>query len=277
MDCGAQNLLSMLFFLLALWSYAWYARRPGVGRYAAVAAFFALGLMAKPQIITLPFVLLLWDYWPLGRMFCGEQDGAAKYAPCSFSYLVVEKTPLFLLSLGSAIITMKAQRAGGAVRSALEFSLPVPLENAVLSYARYLGKAFWPSRLAPLYPHPGNSLAGWQVAGAGLVLAAVTVAVLAARRERISCGRLVLVFRALVPMIGLVQVGEAAMADRYAYLPFIGLFLMVGWGFADFARRRLPAKALAVPAIGALGALMVVAHIQLDYWGDDVTLWSRIH
>ncbi len=268
-----KNLLSMLFFLLALWSYAWYARRPGVGRYAAVAGFFALGLMAKPQIITLPFVLLLWDYWPLRRMFGGEQDDGLKR---SFSYLVVEKIPLFLLSMGSAIVTMRAQRAGGAVRSALEFSLPVRLENAIVSYARYVGKAFWPSRLAPLYPHPGNSLAGWQVAGAGLVLAAVTVAVLAARRERYLAVGWFWFLGTLVPMIGLVQVGEAAMADRYAYLPFIGLFLMVCWGVADFAlRRKLPAKVLAVAAIGVLCALGVVAHIQLGYWGDNVTLWSH--
>jgi len=271
-----KNLLSMLFFLLALWSYAWYARNPGAGRYAAVAGLFALGLMAKPQIITLPFLLLLWDYWPLRRMFSAPQDGTAKYVSRSFSYLIVEKIPLFLLSLASAIITMKAQKAGGAVRSALEFSFPVRLENALVSYARYVGKAFWPSRLAPLYPHPGNSLAGWQVAGASLVLVASTALVLAMRRERYLAVGWFWFLGTLVPMIGLVQVGEAAMADRYAYLPFIGLFLMVIWGVSDWAaRRKIATKALAVPAGGVLCALMVVAHIQLGYWGDNVTLWSH--
>jgi tetratricopeptide (TPR) repeat protein len=271
-----KNLLSMLFFLLALWAYGWYARKPGVGRYVAVAILFALGLMAKPQIITLPLVLLLWDYWPLERMFSGQLDSPAVYAGRSFPGLVLEKIPLLLISAGSGIITMTAQRAGGAVRSAMEVPFAARLENALVAYARYAGKAFWPVRLAPLYPHPGNSLAGWQVAAAGLFLLAVTAVVIAASKQRYLTVGWFWFLGTLIPMIGLVQVGEAAMADRYAYLPFLGLFLMVCWGIADWAsQRRISPQRLAVPALGALAALAVVTHVQLGYWGDNVALWSH--
>lgn len=272
-----KNLLSMLFFLLALWAYGWYARKPDVGRYAVVAILFALGLMAKPQIITTPLVLLLWDYWPLGRMFSSQRESSGReYAARPFAALFLEKIPLLLLSTASAIITMKAQQAGGAVRTAVEFSFAVRAENAVVAYARYLGKAFWPGTLAPLYPHPGNFLASWQVVTAGLFLLAVTVVVLAARRQRYLAVGWFWFLGTLVPMIGLVQVGEAAMADRYAYLPFLGLFFMVCWGVADWAKQRnIPARVLAAPALAALLVLAAMTHIQLGYWSDNVTLWSH--
>jgi tetratricopeptide (TPR) repeat protein len=272
-----KNVLSMFFFLLALWAYAWYARNPQVGRYVVVAILFALGLMAKPQIITLPLVLLLWDYWPLGRMFRpqAETSGMA-YRPSTFMGLVIEKVPLFLLSIASAIITMKAQHAGGAVRSVVEVSLTARLENAVVAYARYVGKAFWPLHLAPLYPHPGNNLPGWQVAAATLFLLAVTGAVVVADKQRYLTVGWLWFLGTLVPMIGFIQVGEAAMADRYAYLPFLGLFVMVCWGVANWAEwRTLTPQWLALAALAAMTALAVVTHLQLNYWGNNVTLWSH--
>jgi tetratricopeptide (TPR) repeat protein len=159
-----------------------------------------------------------------------------------------------------------------------EYSLSVRLQNAVVSYARYVGKAFWPSRLAPLYPHPGNSLTAWQVAAASVFLLAITALVLAPRQRRwryLAVGWFWFL-GTLVPMIGLVQVGEAAMADRYAYLSFLGLFLMVGWGASDWIEQRhISVRWLAVPALAVLLALAAVAHRQLSYWGDNVTLWSH--
>jgi protein O-mannosyl-transferase len=271
-----KNLLSMLFFLLALWGYAWYARKPGVERYIVVAFLFVLGLMAKPQIITLPFVLLLWDYWPLERLLPAQRDSGSAYARRSLVGLVLEKIPLLLMSAASAIITMKAQHAGGALRSVLEVPFASRLQNAVVAYARYFGKAFWPARLASLYPLHASSPPGWQVAAASLFLLAVTVAVVMARKQRYLMVGWFWFLGTLVPMIGLVQVGEAAMADRYAYLPFLGLFFAVCWGVADGAvERKISPQVLTVPALAALIALAVVTLFQLSYWSDNAALWSH--
>jgi tetratricopeptide (TPR) repeat protein len=295
-----KNLLSMLFFLLALGVYRWYAREPRAGRYSVVAFLFALGLMAKPQVITLPFVLLLWDYWPLRRMFADGGRAAtgteAVFPPRSFPRLLLEKLPLVALSAISAVVTMKAQRVGGGINP--ELSLSTRLANAAVCYARYVGKAVWPTRLAPMYPHPGNSLAKSEVFAALLFLLVVTALVIAARRHRYLPVGWLWFLGALIPMIGLVQVGRQAMADRYAYLPFIGLFIMICWGVADCvvassrwlaSRRGLTAAGadaanshqpigailLATVCAGVLVALMLAAHRQIDYWGDNVTLWSH--
>ena len=175
-----KNVLCTFFFFAALIAYCWYARQPDWRRYLAFTGLFVLGLMSKPMVITLPFVLLLLDYWPLGRIRGGQGD--APHAP--LSKLVVEKIPLLALSAASAVITMQAQRAGGAVRSTAQFSLGVRLENAVVAYAMYLWKMIWPSHLAPIYPHPGDSLAGWQVGTSALVLLAVTGVALKFRARR---------------------------------------------------------------------------------------------
>ena len=306
-----KNLLSMLFFLLALGVYRWYARQPRPGRYSVIAFLFALGLMAKPQVITLPFVLLLWDYWPLRRMALGHQAAFDTPDDCpalaktrlergtpqrSFSHLLLEKLPLVALSAISAVITVKAQQRGGLNP---EVSLSARLANAAVCYARYVGKAFWPTRLAPMYPHPGNSLAKWEVLTALLFLLMVTALVIAGRRHRYLPVGWLWFLGTLIPMIGLVQVGRQAMADRYAYLPFIGLFIMICWGVADcvvasgrwLERRRSESPAAGAEAAtrhqsigtillatlcgGVLVVLVLVAHRQIDYWGDNVTLWSH--
>ena len=273
-----KTMLSTLFFLLALGAYRWYAREPRIGRYAVVALLFALGLMAKPQVIMLPFVLLLWDYWPLGRMF-PDNEGAGKgtksatlYEAKSFVALVEEKLPLFAIAALDALVTMKAQGAS----KFQPYTFVVRLENAIVSYARYVGKAFWPAWLAPHYPHPGNSLKAWQVLGALSFLSAVTGLVIAAWRRRYLTVGWLWFLVTLIPMIGLVQVGGQAMADRYAYQPFLGLFIMVCWGAAEWAKeRRLPAVVLPAVSIVILLMLSALTHRQVGYWNDELSLWSH--
>jgi len=275
-----KNLLSMLFFLLALGAYRWYALKPRVDRYTLVAFLYALGLMAKPQVVTFPFVLLLWDYWPLRRMFAGGRESsepatATVIPPRSFAWLVVEKLPLFVLSAASAVITMKAQRLGGAMSGPQNtYPFLLRLENAVVSYVRYMDKAVWPSHLAFMYPH--SSFAVWQVVTALVLLLVITAMVFVNRRRRYLIVGWFWFLGTLVPMIGLVQVGAQAMADRYAYLPVVGLFIMICWGVSEWAEQRHSYSTwLVAPSIVALLTLAVVAHRQIGYWSDNVTLWAH--
>ena len=273
-----KTVLSMLFFLLALGAYDRYARKPEVIGYLAVCVLYALGLMAKPMVITFPFVLLLWDYWPLRRMFPEKHENAppGEYPAAPFFWLALEKVPLLILSAASALITLKAQRAGGAVRSVMEYSLGVRLQNAIVSCARYVGKAVWPWPLAPMYPHPGDTLNHATVAAACCMLLIITGLVVLARRHRYLPVGWFWFLGTLVPMIGLVQVGAAAMADRYAYLPFIGLFIMLAWGLPEWSRQRhLKAVWLAAPALALLLAFSIVSRRQLAYWSNNVLLWSH--
>jgi Flp pilus assembly protein TadD len=274
-----KNLVSMLFFLLTLATYRWYAQKPKDARYVVVAALFALGLMSKPQVITLPFVLLLWDYWPLQRFSFGattpstESPGSTAIPVQRLASLIWEKVPLLALCAVSAIMTMRAQSSGGATSG---FARALRVENAIISYARYLGKAFWPSRLALFYPYPLSLYPKWQVAGAAFLLLAITVAVaLAYRRRYLTVGWLWFL-GTMVPMIGVVQVGTQAMADRYGYLPFIGLFIMVCWLVADWAGQRtdrlILARAIAVVVLGVFGLL---AYQQVGFWEDHITLWTH--
>lgn len=273
-----KNVLSMLFFLLALGTYHWYTRHPGLRRYAVMAGLFALGLMAKAQIITFPFVLLLWDYWPLGRMNFSPappDDRAPAQPRRSFWWLAAEKTPLLALAAAGAVLTIKAQRAVDAIASTVRYPFPIRLENAILSYVRYLGKALWPAHLAPMYPLPAGGLKVWEVAAALLLLAALTAGVLASKRGYLVVGWFWFL-GTLVPMIGLVQVGSQAMADRYAYLSFLGLFIMICWGLADVAQRRhLGVKWLAGLSLAVLIALTTLTHHQIGYWRDNTVLWSH--
>jgi len=293
-----KNLLSMLFFLLALCAYVWYARRPTGARFAAVVVLFALGLMAKPQIIMLPFILLLCDYWPLGRLavHCRvpqawrfsrpgylqgsrhpglehrETWGNQVKSEKRFLWLVLEKLPLFALAAASAFLTLAAH-SRGAMR-------PLPLSyrvaNALVCYLQYVKLAFWPSRLAVYYPHPLLPLRSWNVLAAFLFLILVTGTVIAERRRRYLPVGWFWFLITLVPMIGVVQVGLQGMADRYAYLPLIGIFLMTTWVLADWASgRRIPLAIQSAVAIVVLAALVVVTHQQLRYWRDSVTLWTH--
>ena len=295
-----KNLLSMFFFLLGMAAYRWYvsaevdpaiqkgkgrrsaqAGEPNLGRYAVMTLCFVLGLMSKPQIITFPFLLLLWDYWPLRRMAAGKPDAPggtldAAFPARSFWWLVKEKIPLFVICAASAVVTVFAQKSGGAIASLKLYPFSVRLTNAIVAYVRYIGKAGWPTRLAPLYPHPWHPLPMWQVLPSLLALAAITIFVLSTRGRRYLLVGWLWFLGALVPMIGIVHVGNQAMADRYAYLPYIGLFVMVCWGIADIAsQRRVPMAAMWTVSLLALAALALVTHRQLSYWNDNVTLWEH--
>lgn len=275
-----KNVLSTFFFFLTIAAYGWYAQKPQWRRYLLVAVLFALGLMAKPMVITLPFVLLLLDYWPLGRM-AGSVLLSADVAKVSLSKrplpkLMLEKVPLLALSVASAIITLKAQRSGYAVRTLYQFSVSSRVENAVVAYALYLWKMVWPARLAIGYPYPATGLPAWQWLLSSLVLICITVLVMIFRSKGYLPVGWFWFLGTLVPVIGLVQVGDAAMADRYGYIPLIGIFLMIAFGLVDLAsaRRARPVWQVAAAAI-VLVALGVVAIRQMSYWNSEYHLWSH--
>ncbi len=270
-----KNVLCTFFFFGALAAYCWYARKPDWRRYLTFASLFAMALMSKPMAITLPFVLLLLDYWPLGRIQ-GGPAGGRPISQAPLFKLLAEKLPLLVLSAASAVVTIQAQKAGGAVRSIAQFSLGVRLENAAVAYATYLWKMIWPSRLAPLYPHPGDSLAVWQVVISALVLLALTAAVLRFRSRRYLLTGWLWFLGTLVPVIGLVQVGDQAMADRYAYIPLIGIFVMIAWGATDLAdSRHIGLSARMIPPACVLLALAFATHRQLGYWSSNYDLWTH--
>ena len=271
-----KTMLSMVFFLLALGAYGWYARVPRVSRYLLVALLFGIGLMAKPQIITLPFVLLLWDYWPLRRMVLpGETRPCSTatfiYPVQSISWLIKEKIPLLFLCGMDALLTMKIQ-------SGWKFKPPLPsrLANAAFSYWLYVRKFFWPSDMAPFYPHLGGLLSAWQLWSAILFLAAITVLVVKERRHRYLPVGWFWFLGTLIPNIGLMQVGLQGMADRYAYVSYLGLFIMVCWGVSDWKeQRRVSVAWVASASAVVVLVLTVVTFRQIGYWQDDFTLWEH--
>ena len=271
-----KNVLSTMFFLLTLGAYGWYTQKPDWKRYFAVAGLFVCGLASKPMVVTLPLVLLLLDYWPLGRIQGWSETREMCPPQTSPGKLVIEKLPLLALSAASAAITMYAQRAAGAI-PASTFPLGVRLKNALYCYALYAWKAIWPAKLAPLYPHPGYSLSIWKLIFAVLFLVATSALVVKFRSRR---GYLLVgwlwFLGTLVPVIGLVQAGNQAMADRYAYIPLIGLFVMVAWGTADFAERtKLPVPWKIVTALCVLAALSLLTWRQIGYWRTSFDLWGH--
>src|SRR5512139_1612417 len=261
-----KDVLSGFFWLLTLLLYVRYVNSPGTVRYLLVVASFAAGLMSKPMLVSLPLVMLLLDYWPLKRL--GTQA-----SPVS---LLKEKLPFFLLSLLSALVTMHAQKAGGALKSMDVVPLAMRVENSLVSYATYIVKTVWPQDLALFYPFP-LSLALWQVLASCLLLIAVSAGVVLLRKRHpyLLTGWLWFLIT-LVPVIGLVQVGGQAMADRYTYIPHIGLFVMAAWAVPELLkgmrRRRV---VLAGAACVILAILTVVTWRQLGYWRDNITLYER--
>lgn len=275
-----KTLLSTVFFLLALGAYRWYASSPRVSRYLVVASLFGLGLLAKPQVIALPFVLLLWDYWPLRRMFADYYPAPSPSGtpgPCpsrGLFWLLGEKVPLLFLCGLSAGLTMVAQ--GMARPSNWISSFWMRLGNAFLAYGRYVRKGFWPSDLALQYPYVKGSTWHWQTFVALAFLLAVSAFVVVYRRHRYLVVGWLWFLVTLLPMIGIIQVGLQSMADRYAYDSFLGLFLMICWGVPDWAeRRRIPAAAVGALGVAALLALSVVTYRQVNYWKDAFLLWSH--
>jgi protein O-mannosyl-transferase len=279
-----KNVLSMTFFLLALCAYGWYVREPRVRRYAWVVALYALGLMVKPQVITFPFLLWLLDYWPLARIGVGSKArrGKTRETTSSRSLLVItEKVPLLLLSAASAILTMSAQKAGLAVKPLEQYSPLLRVETAVVAYVSYICKLLWPVRLVGMYPHPTRLYPAGEVIAAMAFLLVMTVLVLRAPQRRYLAVGWFWYLGSMVPMIGLVQVGDQEMADRYAYIPFIGLFVIAVWQSADWwsglqeKRREVYARWLAIPVICCLLALGTATWRQVGYWHDTESFWRR--
>jgi len=280
-----KTVLSMFFFLLALAAYGWYARRPGVGRYLAVTVAYALGLMSKAQVITFPCVLLLLDYWPLGRIAPPEVvGGELAVAPArgpSFWKLIWEKVPWFAMSAVSAVITMTTGGAGFNYMVETEvtrakFPLWIRLATAAIAYVKYLGKAFWPANLALMYPHPGFATSIPAAALSALAIVAVTALVVIFRQHRFLLVGWFWFLGTLVPMTGLIPIGVQAMADRYAYIPLLGIFVIVCWGAADLIKRwHVPTAVAAAGTAVILVALGFALHRQVSFWSDNVTLWTH--
>jgi protein O-mannosyl-transferase len=270
-----KDVLSGVFFMLTLWAYGRYARGNGARSfwYLTVLVLFALGLMCKPTLVTVPFVLLLLDYWPLGR----TQPSASRGGGISKRrlWLVVEKLPLFVLSAASCVATLLAQK------QALDASLKPPLEervaNALVSYIVYLGQMIWPARLAVLYPYPEGNLKVPQVVLALLLLLIISTAFFMWRRKYpfLLTGWL-WYLGMLVPMIGIIQVGSQVRADRYTYLPQIGLYLLVAWSAMELFRQWPRSRViLAGAGLLVITALITCSYFQTSYWHDTETLWNH--
>ena len=270
-----KSLLSTLLFFLALGAYGWYARKPSIARYCSVAFLFALGLMAKPMVITLPFVLLLLDYWPLGRMGPGASPGPLATSRKPLPSLFLEKVPLLILSGASAVTTVAAQVRGEAVVSLSTIPISWRIQNAVVSYVLYLFKAAWPLRLAVFYPEKAPMF--WEVFLAFLFLSAISVWVWRERKQRpyLLTGWL-WYLGTLVPVIGLVQVGLQAMADRYAYIPLIGIFVMLVWRLAEAADSLAYPMRVRIAVVSViLVALAALTWRQIGFWQSPVILWTH--
>ncbi len=298
-----KDVLSAFFWMLSLGAYARYASRPGIARYGLVLLFFILGLMSKPIVVTLPFVLLLLDYWPLCRWHPpgispakgaesstsfdspgggakenpAEKENVPVFQPASAGRLLLEKLPLIVLAAADSVYVFIAHGNVGSIRGLDSLPLWARAGNALDAYASYLWKAVWPSKLAVFYPHPGKALVLWETAVAGLFLCLVSalVAVYARRRRWLATGWL-WYLGTLFPVIGLVQAGEQAMADRYTYLPLVGVFLAAVWEVFAIAESRPAMRNLlkaAVPAV--ILSLASMAWVQTRYWRDSVALFTR--
>ncbi len=261
-----KDVLSTLFWLLAMWAYARYAESPSVGRYALVLLFFALGLMAKPMVVTLPCVLLLLDYWPLERT-----------RTIRWQRLAAEKIPMFVLVGVSCYLTISAQSQGKAITTLYAVPLAERSANVFVAYAGYLLQTIWPDRLAVFYPLAHPRFSDPVVLLATLVVVAVSAgAIVLRKRYPYWTVGWFWYLGTLVPVIGLVQVGAQARADRYTYVPLIGIFLLLVWGAFDLAVRARISRRVAIAAAGSvLSILGVVSWIQLGHWKDSVTLWQH--
>jgi protein O-mannosyl-transferase len=271
-----KDVLSALFWYLTLLFYLEYATRRKTWLYLSALLCFVLGLMSKPMLVTLPIVMLLLDFWPLGRYRLGEGGTGQGQLTGTARTLVTEKLPFFACSLLSGLITVYAQHTGGATKSLSAIPFPHRLENALVAYAGYLGKTLWPHDLAVYYPIP-DSFALWQVAGSLVLLLVISFAVLraAGRLPYLLVGWFWFLIT-LLPVIGLLQVGEQAMADRYSYLPAVGLFIMAAWGIPD-AIRGWPNREALLSLAGALvlGASAALTWQQLGYWQDNISLYRH--
>ena len=278
-----KNVLSTFFWLLTMWAYIHYVDKPNVKRYGLIALFFTLGLLSKPMLITLPFVLLMMDYWPLNRLAFGkdkvhnEITGGCRDTKFNIWFLVREKIPLFLLAAGSGIATFVDQKSGGALQAMEIYSLSARLTNAMVSYMEYLIKTMWPEGLAVFYSHPGNTLATWKGLLCGIVLVAISaVSVRFIRRSPYFAFGWFWYLGTLVPVIQIVQTGGHRMADRYAYVPLIGIFITIAWGLPELmAKWRHREKILIILAGIFIPTLMAVTWNQVSHWKNSITIFKH--
>ena len=274
-----KDLLSTFLGLLAIMSYARYMQRPGIRDYLLTVLFFILSLMAKPMMVTLPFILLLLDYWPLRRFHfdrSGTSKGRQKASLSSPISLVIEKIPLFILSAASSIITIHAQNIGGSTASLTAVPLQLRIENAVVAYGVYIGEMFWPFNLSIYYPYP-DMLPIRKVILCVLLLTVITYFAIRLIKSRpwFLVGWL-WYLGTLVPVIGIVQVGGQAMADRYTYIPLIGLFVIIAWGLNDLLAFRSHNKlVLTVISLVLVGCLSAVTWNQVGYWKSSETVFKH--
>jgi len=276
-----KDVLSTFFGILAIWSYVYYALHRRLGAYVLAMLFFALSLMAKPMMVTLPFGLLLLDYWPLkrfrfetGKKADGSMGKTASHR--SPAALIVEKIPFIVLSAASCVITFYAQKTGGAVVSFVLHPLAFRISNAAVAYAAYIGKMFWPGNLAIFYPHPGVWPV-WHFLASCLLLTAVSAVAIRFIKSRpwLLVGWL-WYLGTLVPVIGLVQVGHQAMADRYTYIPLIGLFIIISWGFCDLLRGwKFQKSVSAAFGVGVIVVLMAVSWQQIGHWKNSTAVFKH--
>jgi tetratricopeptide (TPR) repeat protein len=262
-----KDVLSTFFWFLVIWAYVRYVRRPKVSSYLLIVVFLALGLMTKPMLVTLPFVLLLLDYWPLNRL------GSKR----PLSYLFIEKIPLFVIVFASSIVTYIVQEKGGAVRTIKDCGFPFRLANALISYFQYIIKMIWPARLAIFYPHPGQNVSFfYAVMSAGFLLIATILILRFSKNHRYLFTGWFWYLGTLVPVIGLVQVGEQAFADRYSYVTLTGLFIIIAWGLPQLlAKWRYRKVAFFSSAILIISVMSLCTYFQLHYWKDRVSLFQR--
>ncbi len=281
-----KDVLCTFFWMLTLGAYLYYVEGPGVGRYSLVVSFFVLGLLAKPMVGTLPFVLLLIDYWPLRRFRSGpSKDETDSKGPSQMDFrkrkfsalgLFSEKIPLFVLSAASSIVTYLAQQKGGGLKSIEAYPLATRVVNAMVSYAGYIRKLVWPEGMAFFYPYP-ETFPIWEVVGSILLLSCISFLVVRyARKNPFLLVGWLWYLGTLVPVIGLIQVGNQAMADRYTYIPLVGLFIMVGMGFPCLLGRWRYRKVFLGASMGlTLLLLMIITRLQIDHWRNNFTLFEH--
>lgn len=268
-----KDMLSAFFWMLTLWAYIRYVQHPGWTAYMWVVFFFILGLMSKPMVVTLPFVLLLLDYWPLNRL---RLDGSEKNLHVKIAGLLREKIPMFILTVASAGITIIVQHRWGALKSFDVVPLTDRLANVLISYVNYIIKFIYPVKLAAFYPYP-NVISIWKLTASVFVLSAFswTVIKLMNRKPWFIVGWFWFL-GTLVPVIGLIQVGIQSMADRYMYLPMIGLLIAVAWGIPELLSKWHHRKAvLSVSAACIIMSFFWISRAQLVYWTDTYTLFNR--
>jgi tetratricopeptide (TPR) repeat protein len=272
-----KDVLSTFFWMLTVWSYLRYAQNQNLNRYLLAVLFFTLGLMAKPMLVTLPFVLLLLDYWPLERLRFIRSDQRENTKKASGTIrLLLEKTPFFVVTTLSSIVTFIVQKQGKNVASFEDVPFLTRAANAIVAYVDYIEKMLWPSNMAVLYPYP-SSVSIWKMTVSGTILIIISLVVLRFVKQRpyLMIGWL-WYLGTLVPVIGLVQVGNQYMADRYSYIPYIGLFIMIAWGVPDLLQRwRQKRIGIAITTAIIFAILMTVTFLQVRHWKNSITLFEH--